>query len=127
MPPKSPEQSLADAAKRIAQLEAQVKAQEEENRKLAAAKQQTMSMAVSAKGAVSVYGLGRFPVTLYPAQWERLATKVQDVLAFITEGRKLGAFGQEDKAVAFVQPNNLPLKFKAKPASDKQPKAGSAL
>ena len=27
---------------------------------------------VSGKGAVSVYGMGRFPVTLYAEQWERL-------------------------------------------------------
>ena len=30
---------------------------------------------VSAKGAVSVYGLGRFPVTLYRSQWDQLAAK----------------------------------------------------
>ena len=32
----------------------------------------TISYKVSAKGAVSVYGMGRFPVTLYAEQWERL-------------------------------------------------------
>lgn len=35
---------------------------------------QTLTLKVSEKGAVSVYGLGRFPVTLYAQQWERLLT-----------------------------------------------------
>ncbi|MGI9251531.1 MAG: hypothetical protein ACR2PR_10075 [Pseudohongiellaceae bacterium] len=38
---------------------------------------------VSQKGAVSVYGLGRFPVTLYKEQWQRLLEKKDDILAFI--------------------------------------------
>lgn len=123
MPPKTPEATLAELTRKLAAMEAEnAKLRQEANRP------QTMSMAVSAKGAISVYGLGRFPVTLYPAQWERLLAKGGDVLAFITEGRKLGAFGQEDKAVAFVQPNGLPLKFQAKAAKeDAKPKAGSAL
>ena len=32
----------------------------------------TLTYKVSAKGALSVYGMGRFPVTLYAEQWERL-------------------------------------------------------
>ena len=38
---------------------------------------------VSEKGAVSVYGLQRMPVTLYAAQWERLAPFIPTLLAFI--------------------------------------------
>lgn len=34
-------------------------------------------------GAISLYGLGRFPVTLYRGQWERLLGAKEDVLAFI--------------------------------------------
>lgn len=34
-------------------------------------------------GALSVYGLGRFPVTLYKGQWERLFTVLDDLKAFI--------------------------------------------
>lgn len=41
-----------------------------------------LSMKVSPKGVLSVYGLGRFPVTLYRDQWERLATEMDT--AFIT-------------------------------------------
>lgn len=42
-----------------------------------------LSMKVSDKGALSVYGLGRFPVTLYRGQWERLLGAKDEVLAFI--------------------------------------------
>jgi hypothetical protein len=40
---------------------------------------------VSEKGGVSVYGLGRFPVTLYKEQWERLLTMTDDIRTFIAE------------------------------------------
>jgi hypothetical protein len=43
------------------------------------------SMKVSEKGAVSVYGLGRFPVTLYKEQWEKLLSMAGDIKAFIAE------------------------------------------
>jgi len=38
---------------------------------------------VSTKGAVSVYGLGRFPLTLYATQWRRLADYLPSVMEFI--------------------------------------------
>jgi hypothetical protein len=38
---------------------------------------------VSEKGAVSAYGLGRFPVTLYKEQWLKLLDKSEDIRAFI--------------------------------------------
>lgn len=41
------------------------------------------SIKVSAKGCISVYGLGRFPVTLYASQWEALAKKMPEIEAFI--------------------------------------------
>jgi hypothetical protein len=40
-------------------------------------------MKVSDKGALSVYGLGRFPVTLYRGQWERLLSLVPAIQEFI--------------------------------------------
>jgi hypothetical protein len=43
------------------------------------------NMKVSEKGAVSVYGLGRFPVTLYKEQWVRLLGMAEDIRAFIKE------------------------------------------
>jgi len=43
------------------------------------------SLRVSEKGGVSVYGLGRFPVTLYKEQWVRLLDMADDIRAFIKE------------------------------------------
>ena len=40
---------------------------------------------VSEKGAVSVYGLGRFPVTLYKEQWAKLLGMGEEIRAFIKE------------------------------------------
>ena len=45
------------------------------------------SMKVSEKGALSVYGLGRFPVTLYKEQWEKLLSMGDEIKAFIAENR----------------------------------------
>lgn len=42
-------------------------------------------MKVSEKGALSVYGLGRFPVTLYREQWERLLGMADEIRAFIRD------------------------------------------
>jgi hypothetical protein len=40
-------------------------------------------MKVSEKGAISIYGMGRFPVTLYKEQWLRLLDMSADIRAFI--------------------------------------------
>ncbi|MGO9262737.1 MAG: hypothetical protein ACLQU1_41635 [Bryobacteraceae bacterium] len=42
-----------------------------------------MSLKVSEKGALSVYGLGRFPVTLYREQWEKLLGMSDEIRRFI--------------------------------------------
>ncbi len=42
-----------------------------------------ITMKVSEKGAVSVYGMGRFPVTLYKEQWLKLLDMSDDLRAFI--------------------------------------------
>jgi hypothetical protein len=47
------------------------------------AKSGDLRFKVSEKGAVSVYGLGRFPVTLYLEQWEKLLASVEELRAFI--------------------------------------------
>jgi hypothetical protein len=44
-----------------------------------------MSLKVSEKGALSVYGLGRFPVTLYREQWEKLLGMTDEIRQFIQE------------------------------------------
>ena len=43
----------------------------------------TLSLKVSEKGALSVYGLGRFPVTLYKEQWLKLLNISDEICAFI--------------------------------------------
>ena len=47
----------------------------------------TVTFRISEKGAVSVYGLGRFPVTLYQEQWDRLLGAAEDLRAFIDANR----------------------------------------
>ena len=42
-------------------------------------------MKVSPKGALSVYGLGRFPVSLYKEQWARLLDAADDIRSFLKE------------------------------------------
>jgi hypothetical protein len=57
---------------------------ENENLKKPAARG-VMSLKVSEKGALSVYGMGRFPVTLYREQWEKLLAMSDEIRAFIQE------------------------------------------
>lgn len=48
-----------------------------------------ISIRVSEKGAVSVYGMGRFPVTLYKEQWERLLAAADQIKSFIKDNDHL--------------------------------------
>jgi hypothetical protein len=45
----------------------------------------SLTMKVSEKGALSVYGMGRFPVTLYKEQWLKLLAISEDLKKFIAE------------------------------------------
>ena len=55
-----------------------------ENEALKKAASRELSMKVSQKGALSVYGLGRFPVTLYKEQWLRLLALAEEIKTFIS-------------------------------------------
>ncbi len=68
-----------------------------ENEKLKARTQgRPVSFKVSEKGGVSVYGLGRFPVTLYKEQWAKLLDLADDIRAFIQENEsKLKTKGED--------------------------------
>ena len=68
-------------------LQAEIERLKKENEALAAKRSgaHTLSIKTSTKGAVSVYGLGRFPVTLYKEQWERLLANIEKVKGFIEE------------------------------------------
>lgn len=56
-----------------------------ENEALKSKPQRAVTLKVSEKGAVSVYGLGRFPVTLYKGQWTKLLDLADDIRTFIRE------------------------------------------
>jgi hypothetical protein len=58
-----------------------------ENEMLKQKRNSVVSMKVSEKGAVSVYGLGRFPVTLYQEQWQKLLALSDEIKSFIEENR----------------------------------------
>jgi hypothetical protein len=56
-----------------------------ENEQLKSHRGRAVSLKVSEKGGVSVYGLGRFPVTLYKEQWTKLLAMADEIRAFIKE------------------------------------------
>jgi hypothetical protein len=53
--------------------------------KLKAAEEKKISFKVSEKGALSIYGLNRFPVTLYKAQWQTIFANQNRIQEFIVE------------------------------------------
>jgi cell shape-determining protein MreC len=66
-------------------LRAEIERLRQENEALKQKTERGMSLKVSAKGAVSLYGLGRFPVTLYKEQWTRVLDMADEIRAFIVE------------------------------------------
>ncbi len=71
------EPTKEELMKRIAELEQQTQAK----------KPVDLEFRVSEKGGVSVYGLGRFPVTLYYEQWMRLLARADELRTFIEENK----------------------------------------
>jgi hypothetical protein len=67
------------------EMKAELEKLKAENAALKARGAKGVSMKVSEKGAVSVYGLGRFPVTLYQEQWLKLLDLADDIRSFIRE------------------------------------------
>ena len=66
-------------------LRAELDRLKQENERLKNRQTRGVSLKVSEKGGVSVYGLGRFPVTLYKEQWQRLLEMADDIRTFIKE------------------------------------------
>jgi hypothetical protein len=66
-------------------LKAELARLKEENERLKARSVRGTSLKVSEKGALSVYGLGRFPVTLYKEQWQKLLGMTDEIRAFLKE------------------------------------------
>jgi hypothetical protein len=69
-------------------LQAELERLRSENARLKREEKGGLRLKVSGKGAVSVYGLGRFPVTLYQEQWMRLLAIGDDIRAFIQDHRQ---------------------------------------
>ncbi len=67
------------------ELQAELDRLKAENAALKARGSKGVSMKVSEKGGVSVYGLGRFPVTLYQEQWLKLLDLAEEIRGFIRE------------------------------------------
>jgi len=71
------EPSYDELKAKLAELEKQVQGK----------KRGSLDFKVSEKGGVSVYGLGRFPVTLYYEQWVRLLDQADQIRAFLEENK----------------------------------------
>jgi hypothetical protein len=71
------EPSYEELKAKLAELEKQVQGR----------KRGALDFKVSEKGGVSVYGLGRFPVTLYYEQWIRLLDQAEQLRAFLEENK----------------------------------------
>lgn len=96
-PPRAGEQDMTVTVARILQdvrpqatqshdeLMAEIVALREANERLKAGAQRGLTLKVSDKGALSVYGMGRFPVTLYRGQWEKLAKALPQIEQFIQD------------------------------------------
>jgi hypothetical protein len=67
------------------ELQAQIELLKAENENLKKPAQGRLALKVSEKGAVSVYGMGRFPVTLYREQWEKLLAMSEQIKEFIVQ------------------------------------------
>jgi hypothetical protein len=72
------EPTYEELKERLAQLEKQTEAKKRAG---------DLIFKVGEKGGVSVYGLGRFPVTLYYEQWQRLLRAAEDLKTFLEENK----------------------------------------
>jgi hypothetical protein len=65
-------------------LRAELERLKSENAALKKSQAGSVRIKVSEKGGVSVYGLGRFPITLYQEQWLKLLNMADEIRSFIT-------------------------------------------
>jgi ribosome-interacting GTPase 1 len=72
------EPSYEELKAKLAQLEKEVEVKKRSG---------DLSFKIGEKGGLSVYGLGRFPVTLYYEQWNRLLGAAEDIKKFLEENK----------------------------------------
>lgn len=66
-------------------LKAELERLRSENAALKSRSARAISMKVSEKGGLSIYGLGRFPITLYKEQWAKLLEMADEIREFLKE------------------------------------------
>jgi len=71
-------ESNEDLKRRVAELEGELKSEKAKQKK-------DTYLKVSQKGAVSLYGIRRFPVTFYQEEWDRILGMADDIRSFIAE------------------------------------------
>jgi hypothetical protein len=64
-------------------MRAELERLRKENESLKKGAARGVSLKVSEKGGLSVYGLGRFPITLYKEQWTKLLDMAEDIREFL--------------------------------------------
>jgi hypothetical protein len=69
------------------ELQAELEKLRAENEALKKRAERTVFLKVSDKGGVSLYGLGRFPVTLYVEQWEKVLDMASEIRTFLETNR----------------------------------------
>lgn len=85
VPVPAPTMSHEDMVAAFMALKAQNEALRAKVEAQAAKRERPITFKVSRKGAVSVYGLSRFPTTLYANQWEKVFAQIDAMRAFIRE------------------------------------------
>lgn len=73
----------------LAELRREMAALKADNERLKKNAQRKLTLKVSEKGALSLYGMGKFPVTLYREQWERLLDHSQEIRDMIEDNKHL--------------------------------------
>jgi hypothetical protein len=103
---------------RLAAAEAKAAAAEAKAAAAEKAGQKPLKLKASEKGGVSVYGLMRFPVTLYPAAWLRLLALASEITAFIDDNSaelaRRGAVSKAAKKTALAPIESLAAQLSAR-------------
>jgi hypothetical protein len=89
---------MAEIKKTMAEMLAQIASLEAALAASKVANQKALTLKIGEKGGVCLYGLGRFPVTLYPNQWFRLLDHKDNILGFIEANKD--KLSMEKKAVS---------------------------